>query len=216
MLAAKISDAKTKTTPAMRALYLSRLTRETHRALASSEKNSSSDDSPFADARRVVDVVFDATRGAIGNLESAFAEATSAAAEDEDADALVASLNFFRFVLGRARFRAGETSANGGTEADERDVASVWSRRAFIEAHVAAPAVRWARSTLARLDEGEGASSLEKTKTEEETPDEDDDESRWRRRMGAEHVLEAARFVSELCENPLLSDDVDVDLVSLK
>ena len=217
LLAAKISDAKTKTTPAMRALYLSRLTRETHRALASSEKNSSSDHSPFADARRVVDVVFDATRGAIGNLESAFAEATSAAAEDEDADALVAGLNFFRFVLGRARFRAGEKSANGGTEADDaRDVASVWSRRAFIEAHVAAPAVRWARSTLARLDEGEGASSLEKTKTEEETPDEDDDESRWRRRMGAEHVLEAARFVSELCENPLLSDDVDVDLVSLK
>jgi hypothetical protein len=52
---------------------------------------------------------------------------------------------------------------------------------------------------LARLDEGEGASSLAKT---EETPDEDDDESRWRVRMGAEHVLEAARFVSELCENP--------------
>ena len=207
LLAAKISDAKTKTTPAMRALYLSRLTRETHRALASSEKNASSsekNDSPFADARRVVDVVFDATRGSIGNLESAFAEATSAAAEDEDADALVAGLNFFRFVLGRARFRAGETSAKSrGTEADDaRDVASVWSRRAFIEAHVAAPAVRWARSTLARLDEGEGASSLEKTKTEEETPDEDDDDSRWRRRMGAEHVLEAARFVSELCENP--------------
>jgi hypothetical protein len=52
---------------------------------------------------------------------------------------------------------------------------------------------------LARLDEGEGASSLAKT---EETPDEDDDKSRWRKRMGAEHVLEAARFVSELCENP--------------
>jgi hypothetical protein len=199
LLAAKTS-ASTKTfyetSPAMRALNLSRVTRETHRALAASDCFN-----PFADARRVVDVVLDATRFSIRNLDSLFVEATGrTAAEDEDADALVAGLNFFRFVLGRARFRAGEKSANGGTEADDaRDVASVWSRRAFIEAHVAAPAARWARSTLARLDEGEGASSLAKT---EETPNEDDDESRWRVRMGAEHVLEAARFVSELCENP--------------
>jgi hypothetical protein len=198
LLAAKTSDSKTfyETSPAMRALNLSRVTRETHRALAASDCFN-----PFADVCRVVDVVLDATRFSIRNLESAFGDlATSAAAEDEDADALVAGLNFFRFVLGRARFRAGEKSANGGTEADAvRDVASVWSRRASIEAHVAAPAARWARSTLARLDEGEGASSLAKT---EETPDEDDDKSRWRKRMGAEHVLEAARFVSELCENP--------------
>jgi hypothetical protein len=200
LLAAKTS-ASTKTfyetSPAMRALNLSRVTRETHRALAASDCFN-----PFADVCRVVDVVLDATRFSIRNLESAFGDLATGrtAAEDEDADALVAGLNFFRFVLGRARFRAGEKSANGGTEADAvRDVASVWSRRAFIEAHVASPAARWARSTLARLDEGEGASSLAKT---EETPDEDDDESRWRKRMGAEHVLEAARFVSELCENP--------------
>jgi hypothetical protein len=182
----------------MRALNLSRVTRETHRALS----DCSDGFNPFADVCRVVDVVLDATRFSIRNLESAFGDLATGrtAAEDEDADALVAGLNFFRFVLGRARFRAGEKSANGGTEADDaRDVASVWSRRAFIEAHVAAPAARWARSTLARLDEGEGASSLAKT---EETPNEDDDESRWRVRMGAEHVLEAARFVSELCENP--------------
>ena len=200
LLAAKTSASTTtfyETSPAMRALNLSRVTRETHRALAASDCFN-----PFADVYRVVDVVLDATRFSIRNLESAFGDLATGrtAAEDEDADALVAGLNFFRFVLGRARFRAGEKSANGGTEADAvRDVASVWSRRAFIEAHVAAPAARWARSTLARLDEGEGASSLAKT---EETPNEDDDESRWRKRMGAEHVLEAARFVSELCENP--------------
>ena len=201
LLAAKTSASTTtfyETSPAMRALNLSRVTRETHRALS----DCSDCFNPFADVCRVVDVVLDATRFSIRNLESAFGDLATGrtAAEDEDADALVAGLNFFRFVLGRARFRAGEKSANGGTEADAvRDVASVWSRRAFIEAHVAAPAARWARSTLARLDEGEGASMNAKT---EETPDEDDDESRWRQRMGAEHVLEAARFVSELCENP--------------
>jgi len=201
LLAAKTSASTTtfyETSPAMRALNLSRVTRETHRALS----DCSDCFNPFADVCRVVDVVLDATRFSIRNLESAFGDLATGrtAAEDEDADALVAGLNFFRFVLGRAKFRAGEKSANGGTEADDaRDVASVWSRRTFIEAHVAAPAARWARSTLARLDEGEGASMNAKT---EETPDEDDDESRWRKRMGAEHVLEAARFVSELCENP--------------
>ena len=76
-------------------------------------------------------------------------------------------------------------------------------RRALIETHVAAPAAAWARSTLARLDDGEGASSLAEAEKQTEEGTEDAAALRsWRRRMGAEHVLEAARFVSELCVDP--------------
>ena len=194
----------------MRALYVSRLRRETHRALEVS--NGSRDPktnapSPFARAE-VVDLVLDATRGAIRTLSEAASRIDnradvedSASVElpesDEDADALVAGLNFFRFVLGRAR--------GGLLRADDmrRDVAGVWSRRALVETHVAAPAAAWARSTLARLDDGEGASSLAKAKKKTEEGTEDAAALRsWRRRMGAEHVLEAARFVSELCDDP--------------
>ena len=185
MLARRIAKTKTKTktetktktsrdpdaSPAMRALYVSRLRRETHRALEVS--NGSRDPktnapSPFARAE-VVDLVLDATRGAIRTLSEAASRIDnradvrdSASVElpesDEDADALVAGLNFFRFVLGRAR--------GGLLRADDmrRDVAGVWSRRALVETHVAAPAAAWARSTLARLDDGEGASSLAKAK----------------------------------------------------
>ena len=54
-----------------------------------------------------------------------------------------------------------------------------------------------------RLDDGEGASSLAKAKKKTEEGTEDAAALRsWRRRMGAEHVLEAARFVSELCDDP--------------
>ena len=224
LLARRIAKTKTKTktetktktsrdpdaSPAMRALYVSRLRRETHRALEVS--NGSRDPktnapSPFARAE-VVDLVLDATRGAIRTLSEAASRIDnradvrdSASVElpesDEDADALVAGLNFFRFVLGRAR--------GGLLRADDmrRDVAGVWSRRALVETHVAAPAAAWARSTLARLDDGEGASSLAKAKKKTEEGTEDAAALRsWRRRMGAEHVLEAARFVSELCDDP--------------
>jgi hypothetical protein len=194
----------------MRALYVSRLRRETHRALEVS--NGSRDPktnapSPFARAE-VVDLVLDATRGAIRTLSEAASridnradvedsESVELPESDEDADALVAGLNFFRFVLGRAR--------GGFLRADDMrsDVAGVWSRRALVETHVAAPAAAWARSTLARLDGGEGASSLAKAKKKTEEGTEDAAALRsWRRRMGAEHVLEAARFVSELCDDP--------------
>ena len=222
LLARRIAKTKTKTktetktsrdpdaSPAMRALYVSRLRRETHRALEvsnGSRDSKTNASSPFARAE-VVDLVLDATRGAIRTLSEAASridnradvedpESDELPESDEDADALVAGLNFFRFVLGRAR--------GGLLRADDmrRDVAGVWSRRALVETHVAAPAAAWARSTLARLDDGEGASSLAqaKKKTEEGTEDAAALRS-WRRRMGAEHVLEAARFVSELCDDP--------------
>ena len=224
LLARRIAKTKTKTktktetetsrdpdaSPAMRALYVSRLRRETHRALEvsnGSRDSKTNASSPFARAE-VVDLVLDATRGAIRTLSEAASRIDNRAdvedpdsdelpESDEDADALVAGLNFFRFVLGRAR--------GGLLRADDmrRDVAGVWSRRALVETHVAAPAAAWARSTLARLDDGEGASSLAqaKKKTEEGTEDAAALRS-WRRRMGAEHVLEAARFVSELCDDP--------------
>ena len=195
--------------PAMRALYVSRTRRETHRALEVTRGGSRFPKSPFARAE-VVDLVLDATRGAIrtlseaasrldDNRDSTFAdpESDELPESDEDADALVAGLNFFRFVLGRAR--------GGFLRADDMrsDVAGVWSRRALVETHVAAPAAAWARSTLARLDDGEGASSLAKAKKKTEEGTEDAAALRsWRRRMGAEHVLEAARFVSELCDDP--------------
>ena len=199
------SESDPDASPAMRALYVSRTRRETHRALE--ETNVSS---LFARAE-VVDLVLDATRGAIRTLSEAASrldvnnradvedrgESDELPESDEDADALVAGLNFFRFVLGRAR--------GGFLRADDMrsDVAGVWSRRALVETHVAAPAVAWACSTLARLDGGEGASSLAKAKKKTEEGTEDAAALRsWRRRMGAEHVLEAARFVSELCDDP--------------
>ena len=199
----------------MRALYVARTRRETHRALEVVTRGGSRDSktndvsSPFARAE-VVDLVLDATRGAIRTLSEAASrldtnrdstfedpESDELPESDEDADALVAGLNFFRFVLGRAR--------GGFLRADDMrsDVAGVWSRRALVETHVAAPAAAWARSTLARLDDGEGASSLAKAKKKTEEGTEDAAALRsWRRRMGAEHVLEAARFVSELCDDP--------------
>ena len=179
---AKTNDAKSAKTetetygndpdasPAMRALYVARTRRETHRALEVTRGGSRFPKSPFARAE-VVDLVLDATRGAIRTLseaasrldtnrDSTFAdpESDELPESDEDADALVAGLNFFRFVLGRAR--------GGFLRADDMrsDVAGVWSRRALVETHVAAPAAAWARSTLARLDDGEGASSLAKAK----------------------------------------------------
>jgi hypothetical protein len=198
---------------AMRALYVARLRRETHGALEvirkrSRDSKTNAKTSPFARAE-VVDLVLDATRDAIRTLSDAararlrdrdFAIEVPESESDEDADALVAGLNFFRFVLGRAR--------GGFLRADDMrhatcDVAGVWSRRALIETHVAAPAAAWARSTLARLDDGEGASSLAEAEKQTEEGTEDAAALRsWRRRMGAEHVLEAARFVSELCVDP--------------
>jgi len=218
---AKTNDAKSAKTetetygndpdasPAMRALYVARTRRETHRALEVTRGGSRFPKSPFARAE-VVDLVLDATRGAIRTLSEAASrldtnrdstfedpESDELPESDEDADALVAGLNFFRFVLGRAR--------GGFLRADDMrsDVAGVWSRRALVETHVAAPAAAWARSTLARLDDGEGASSLAKAKKKTEGGTGDAAALRsWRRRMGAEHVLEAARFVSELCDDP--------------
>ena len=164
LLARRIAKTKTKSktktetetsrdpdaSPAMRALYVSRLRRETHRALEvsnGSRDSKTNASSPFARAE-VVDLVLDATRGAIRTLSEAASridnradvedpESDELPESDEDADALVAGLNFFRFVLGRAR--------GGLLRADDmrRDVAGVWSRRALVETHVAAPAAAW-------------------------------------------------------------------------
>ena len=227
LIAARIGDenrdvrGSNPAPPAMRALYLSRLRRETHRATTeteapkASEPGGSTRRSPFT-SPRVVELVVRACVSAIRSLEAAGEASreteTGAANEkgredagdgvddtpptDEDADALVAGLNFFRLVLGRAL--AGHLRADG---AEVGDVAGVRSRRALIEARVAAPATAWARATLARLDEAlEGAASVEGKRTFLGETDDAFASRAWRARMGAEHVLEAARFVSELCD----------------
>ena len=206
-------DAPPRVAPpaSCRALYISRLRRETHRALTEAPESELGARAPFA-RPSAVDLVVRACLSAIRALESAASRAASegretvaagsAPPEDEDADALVAGLNFFRLVLGRAgRLRADSA----------RDVAVVRSRRAMIGTRVASPATAWARSTLARLDGGEGASSAEKRMAAEDTDDAAASRA-WRARMGAEHVLEAARFVSELCDETRRDDNVDVDV----
>jgi len=168
--------------PAVTALYLTRCTREIREAF---DRDGGCDDTCGSDFTReyydiVMDALKDTLREARFDEKSLDEKSLDEALNAETADVLVAGLNCLRFVLGRAAGQ-GDTTQN--------NVSQFWRERASILDEIARPSLEWATKTKTEC-------AIRADETHDATDDATDS---WRCFMGAEHVLETAGCVAELC-----------------
>lgn len=180
-----------KPAAAVTALYLSRITREIREILDRRETDEKSQETSRGYVNLVQAALTDALRKASPTEEDELSIAGAA-------DVLVAGLNCFRFVLGRARTKhlSGEFRKMN-SQAFEHEMVAYWHGRDTMLHDVVHPAINWAKQMLTAIDAEE---KISEKNNESDNGIGNDADPKWCRRMGAEHVLETAGLVAELCE----------------